>query len=63
MTRKELEYLHRLKHRATVLHARVDDMAERRPNYVNEWERELHALEWAINKLDPSHAAQEKPGG
>lgn len=49
MTKRELMYLHRLKHRCDVLRARV--AADTSEKIRTEWLQELHAIEWAVSRL------------
>lgn len=52
LTKRERRYLERLHARCRTLRARVGEGIDNL-NYVNEWAMELHAIEWAISKIDP----------
>jgi hypothetical protein len=52
LNKRERDYLERIKARCVILRSIVN--ADSSEQIRNEWLRELHALEWAIARLDQS---------
>ena len=52
MNKRERGYMELLRERCDVLRTRVEAGASHKLAYVDNWRRELRAMEWALSKIE-----------